>query len=70
MAQRKAWTRWFRLWGPKRPAVRRVDDFADYGTAFGLDMSLAASQSDMPAAMPAAVAPSTVVEQPRYSATS
>jgi hypothetical protein len=70
MAQRKAWTRWFRLWGPKRPNVRRVDDFADYGTAFGLDMSLAASQADMPGAMPAMAAHSPVAEQPRYSATS
>jgi hypothetical protein len=70
MAQRKAWTRWFRLWGPKRPAIRRVDDFADYGTAFGLDMSLAASQADSPASLPGRAAPTPAAEQPRYGASS
>ncbi|MDP4302862.1 hypothetical protein [Leptothrix discophora] len=38
-----AWTRWFKRKGSVTTASgrkRRVPDFADYGTAFGLDMSL------------------------------
>ena len=30
----------------RRRAAARTDDFADYGTAFGLDLTLAASSDD------------------------
>ncbi len=38
-----AWTRWFKRKDTVKTAAgrkRRVPDFADYGTAFGLDMSM------------------------------
>jgi len=39
MNGRNYWTKWLRWWrrAPRRAAT---DDFADYGTAFGLDLSL------------------------------
>jgi hypothetical protein len=42
MTTRNAWAnliRWFG--GPRRRRVARRQDFADHGTAFGLDLSLA-----------------------------
>ncbi len=42
MTTRNAWAnliRWFG--GPRRRSVARRQDFADHGTAFGLDLSLA-----------------------------
>lgn len=41
-ATQHAWTRWMRWFSRRRRAARHSHDFADYGTAFGLDMSLAA----------------------------
>ncbi len=38
-----AWTQWFKRKDTVKTAAgrkRRVPDFADYGTAFGLDMSM------------------------------
>ncbi|MGY0193499.1 hypothetical protein ACWA7J_00335 [Leptothrix sp. BB-4] len=38
-----AWTQWFKRKETVRTAAgrkRRVPDFADYGTAFGLDLSM------------------------------
>lgn len=39
MTKRNYWPQWLRWWrrAPRRAAT---DDFADYGTAFGLDLSL------------------------------
>lgn len=39
MTGRQYWVKWLRWWrrAPRRAAA---DDFADYGTAFGLDLSL------------------------------
>lgn len=39
MTSRSGWTRWIRWW-PRRASARPEPDFADLGTAFGLDMSL------------------------------
>ncbi len=39
MTSRSGWTRWIRWW-PRRATARPEPDFADLGTAFGLDMSL------------------------------
>lgn len=51
------WMHWFSL-RPRKP--RGEHDFADYGTAFGLDMSMAASELP-PEAPPAVEQPSTQV---------
>lgn len=42
MTARKTWTNWKNWLGTYRRPVQRSHDFADYGTAFGLDMSLGA----------------------------
>ncbi|ACB33217.1 hypothetical protein Lcho_0945 [Leptothrix cholodnii SP-6] len=60
-----SWSRWLGFFGRKakpvkagkRPAVRKhPQDFADYGTAFGLEMSLtnqaASDQIEAPASKP------------------
>jgi hypothetical protein len=39
MSARHSLARWFRGWGSRKPA-RQSDDFADLGTAYGLDLSL------------------------------
>ncbi|BDI07152.1 hypothetical protein [Sphaerotilus microaerophilus] len=44
--QQQHWTHWLGRLKPGarvRQNARRVPDFADYGTAFGLDLSLSAS---------------------------
>lgn len=39
MTGRRYWMKWLGWW--KRPPARpRADDFGDFGTAFGLDLSL------------------------------
>jgi len=69
MAQRRQWTSWFRLWGAKRPARNKLDDFADYGTAFGLDLSLAASEAQTPPPVAARASNAgQLLEQPPYGA--
>lgn len=34
------WSSWFSSRSRRAAALRKAEDFADYGTAFGLDMSL------------------------------
>jgi hypothetical protein len=63
------WTRWFKRKDTVRTAAgrkRRVPDFADYGTAFGLDMSMtpevppprsAQAEGASPVVVPAVPAP-------------
>lgn len=54
MAARTPWTRWFHWTGlfarrDEARAGRRAHDFADLGTAFGLDMSLSSPPEAAPA---------------------
>lgn len=39
MTGRHYWAKWLRWWR-RTPQRRTPNDFADYGTAFGLDLSL------------------------------
>lgn len=69
-----SWANWLRLFGRNKPAAsprngrrvtprKRAQDFADYGTAFGLDLSLS---GDTTAAKPAveATLAETAVKRP------
>jgi hypothetical protein len=47
MGNKAAQTRWFRPW--RTTPVSRLEDPAEMGTAFGLDLSLNASQPEQPA---------------------
>jgi hypothetical protein len=54
MTTRSAWAslvRWFG--GPRRRRVARIPDFADHGTAFGLELSLAPDVMPTPELNPA-----------------
>jgi hypothetical protein len=56
------WSTWFAGRSRRAAARRKAEDFADYGTAFGLDMSMDPQRESTarPAAQPApAKAPST-----------
>jgi len=56
------WSTWFAGRSRRAAARRKAEDFADYGTAFGLDMSMdpQSESSARPATHPApAKAPST-----------
>ena len=55
---RRSWTTWLRWFHRSRRSRRSTPDFADYGTAFGLDMSMATESSPMPL-VSAAPIPST-----------
>jgi hypothetical protein len=57
-----AWTNWFKRKETVTTAAgrkRRVPDFADYGTAFGLDLSM--TPDPLPTRAEAVAAPSTAV---------
>ena len=53
MHTHRSWVSWMRWFSLRRSKPRGEHDFADYGTAFGLDMSMAASE--LPPETPAAV---------------
>lgn len=48
------WTTWFSDRSRRKAERRKAEDFADYGTAFGLDLSMdpTAKPSDRPSAQP------------------
>ena len=48
------WTTWFSDRSRRKAERRKAEDFADYGTAFGLDLSLdpKAEPADRPATQP------------------
>jgi hypothetical protein len=52
MHTHRSWANWMRWFSLRRSKPRGEHDFADYGTAFGLDMSMAASE--LPLESPAA----------------
>lgn len=60
MTTSKAWANWKNWLGTYRRPAHRGRDFADYGTAFGLDMSLSAATT--------AEAASTATAQPQSPA--
>jgi hypothetical protein len=62
MTTQQHWTHWLGRLKPgarARQNARRAPDFADYGTAFGLDLSLSASAAAASARAPGVAASTT-----------